>query len=254
MKTHKLLTGGVLLVMLVLMPAAASAQRGGGRHHDGRSVVQPVVIVGQPIAVRATAAKPVVIAPQVVVRRPVRTGFGMTPVRTGFGVQTRLAPVPVAIGRHEASRSNRFRALQPRHIPRGIVVVAYPVPYPYAYPQQYGVTTPSVGPTSPRSNITVYGAGGVLEGPSTYSTELAVGGSSGLRFQVSPAVAGIYVNGTYVGTVEHFSAESEPLVLVPGSHQIDLLAPGYRTTTLEVTIAPGQVIRYEGELEPLRPS
>ena len=282
MKSHRLLTGGALMVMLVLMPAAVSAQRGSGRHHGGKAVVQPVVIVGQPIAVRATVVQPVVVAPQVIVRRPiigrtvprgsfgrssigsipirtgfgtvpVRTGFGMTPVRTGFGVQTRLAPVPVTTGRRDASRSNGFRALKPRQVAREVVVVAYPVPYPYAYPLQNGVTTSSAGSTSNSSNITVYGAGGVSEGPSTYSADLAAGGSSGLRFQVSPAAAGIYVDGTYVGTVQHFSAESQPLVLVPGSHQIDLLAPGYRTTTLEVTVAPGQIIRYEGELEPLRP-
>ena len=256
MKSHKLLTGGALMVMLVLMPAAASAQRGSGGQHGGRAVVQPVVIVGQPIAV--TVAERVVVAPQVVVRRPIirRTvGFGMTPVRTGFGVQTRLAPVPVAIGRREASRSNGFRAVKPRHVAGGVVVVAYPVPYLYAYPPQYGGTTSSAGSTSHRSNITVYGAGGVSEGPLTYSADLAneAGASSGLRFEISPAVADIYVDGTYVGTVQHFSAESEPLVVVPGSHRIDLLAPGYRTTSLEVTIAVGQIIRYEGELEPLRP-
>jgi hypothetical protein len=95
----------------------------------------------------------------------------------------------------------------------------------------------------------------VSEGPSTYSADLAneADASSGVRFEVSPAVAGIYVDGTYVGTVQDFSAESAPLVVVPGSHRIDLLAPGYRTTTLEVTIAAGQIIRYEGELERLRP-
>lgn len=254
MKSHKLLA---LMMMLVLMPAAAGAQRGSGRHHVGRAVVQPVVIIGQPVAVGALVAKPVVVAPHVVVPQPIigrRTGFGMTPVRTGFGVQPRLAPVPVTTGRREAFRSNGFRALKPRHVATGVVVVAYPVsyPYPYTYPPQYGVTTSSAA-TSHRSNITVYGAGGVSEGPSTYSQDLATGASSGLRFDVSPAVAGIYVDGTYVGTVEDFSSEREPFVLVPGSHQIDVLAPGYRTTTLQVTIAPGQIIRYEGELEPLRP-
>jgi hypothetical protein len=101
----------------------------------------------------------------------------------------------------------------------------------------------------------VYGAGGVSEGPSTYSADLAneAGASSGVRFQVSPAVAGVYVDGTYVGTVHDFSAESEPLVVVPGSHRIDLRAPGYHTITIDVTIAAGQIIRYEGELERLRP-
>jgi hypothetical protein len=256
MKSHTLLTGGALMVMLVLMPAAASAQRGSGRYHGGRAVVPPVVIVAQSVVVRPTVAERVVVAPQVVVRQPVigRTvGFGIKPVRTGFGVQRRLAPVPVTTGRHEASRSNGFRALKPRHMASGVVVVAYPVLYPYAYPPQYGVTSSSAGSTSHRSNITVYGAGGVSEGPLTYSPDLAVSASSGLRFEVSPALAGIYVDGTYVGDVQHFAGESEPLVFVPGRHQIDLLAPGYRTTTLEVNIAPGQIIRYEGELEPLRP-
>ena len=208
MKSHKLLTSGALMVMLVLMPAAANAQRGSGRHHGGRTVVQPVVIVAQPIAVRATVAKPIVVAPHVVVRQPiigrtvprgsfgrssfgsipirtgfgtvpVRTGFGTTtPVRTGFGVQPRLAPVPVTIGRRQASRSNGFRALKPRHVAREVVVVAYPVPYPYAYPPQHVVTTSSAGSTSHGSNITVYGAGGVSEGPSMYSAD-----SGGRRFE-----------------------------------------------------------------------
>jgi len=235
MKSHKLLTSGALMVMLVLMSAAASAQRGSGRQHG--------------------VAERVVVAPQVVVPQPVigRTaGFGTRPVRTGFGVQRRFAPVPVTARRREASRSNGFVALKPRHLPGGAIVVIYPVLYPSVYPPPYAVTTSSAGSTSHRSNITVYGAGGVWEGPLTYSADLAAGASSGLHFEVSPAVAGIYVDGTYVGTVQNFSTESEPFALVPGSHQIDLLAPGYRTTTLEVTIAPGQIIRYEGELEPLR--
>jgi hypothetical protein len=281
MKPHKLLIVGALMLTLILVPAAASAQRRSGRHQGGGAVARPVVIVVQPVAVRPTIVQPVVVVPRAVVRQPiigrsvplggfrrssvgsipvrtgfgtlpVRTGFGMTSVRTGFGVHTRLAPVPVTIGQGHAPRSKGVRALKPRHAASGVVVVAYPVPYPHAYPRQYGVTTSSAGYTSHRSNITVYG-GGVSEGPSTYSADLAAGASSGVRFEVSPAVAGIYVDGTYVGTVQDFSAETAPLVVGPGSHRIDLLAPGYRTTTLEVTIAAGQIIRYEGELERLRP-
>jgi len=256
MKPHKRLIVGALMLTLVWVPAVASAQRRSGRHHGGEAVARPLVVVGQPVAVRPTIVQPVVVVPRAVVRQPVigrsvalgsfgRSSFGSIPVRTGFGtvaVRTGFGRTPV-------------RALKPRHVARGVVVVAYPVPYPYAYPPQYGVTTSSAGYTSHRSNITVYGADGVSEGPLTYSANLAneAGASSGLRFEVSPAVADIYVDGTYVGTVQHFSAESEPLVVVPGSHRVDLLAPGYRTTTLEVTIAAGQIIRYEGELEHLRP-
>ena len=117
-------------------------------------MAHPLVIVGQPVAVRPT----VVVVPPVVVRRPiigrsvpplsfdrsgfgsipvrtgfgtrpVRTGFGTTPVRAGFDVETRLAPVPVTIGRPHGFKSKGFRAHKPGRVVGGMIVVGYPVPY-----------------------------------------------------------------------------------------------------------------------------
>ena len=77
--------------------------------------------------------------------------------------------------------------------------------------------------------------------------------SGGLNFEVSPAIAAVYVDGMCMGTVQDFSADGEPLRVTPGSHWIELRAPGYRTSTFDVNIADGQVTPYQGALEPLRP-
>ena len=69
---------------------------------------------------------------------------------------------------------------------------------------------------------------------------------------MSPASAEVFVDGAYVGTVQDFWADLPPLMIVPGSHRIELRAAGYRTVTLDVTTTAGQVIPYAGELQPLR--
>jgi hypothetical protein len=253
MKSRSLPVVAALMLALVLVPVAASAQRASGRHHGGRAIARPPVIVGQPVVVRPT----VVVVPPVAVRtgfgtRPVRTGFGTTPpVRTGFGVEARVAPVPVTIGRRHGFTSKDFRAHKPVRV---VIMVGYAVPSSYAYPPPYDVTTSSAGHPSGPSNITVYGDDGVSAGLSTNSADLVndTSASGGLNFEVSPAVAEVHVDGVYVGTVQDFSAD-EPLRVSPGSHWIELRAPGYRTSTFEVSIAGGQVSPYHGALERLRP-
>lgn len=262
MKSRNLLIVGALMLALVPVAATASAQGGSGRHHRGRAIAGPLLIVGQPAAVQPT----VVVVPPVVVHRPligrsipprsfgsfgstpvrtgfgttppVRTGFGTTPVRTGFDVETRPAPVPVTIGRRDGVTSKGFRAhTQGRVVGRTIVVVVA-VPDSYADSPPYDLTTSSAGHPSRPSNITVYGA----------DTE-----SGALNFEVSPAVAEVYVDGMYMGTVHDFPADGEPLGVTPGSHRIELRAPGYLTNTFDVSIAGGQVTPYQGALEQLRP-
>jgi hypothetical protein len=70
--------------------------------------------------------------------------------------------------------------------------------------------------------------------------------------QVSPASAEVFVDGAYAGTVQDFWTDQPPLRIVPGSHRLELHAPGYQPVTLHVTTTAGQVIPYSGELEPLR--
>ena len=76
--------------------------------------------------------------------------------------------------------------------------------------------------------------------------------SGGLHFDVSPTGTEVYVDGMYMGIVQDFSADV-PLTVSPGRHWVELRAAGYRTSAREVSIAGGQVIPYEGTLEPLRP-
>jgi PEGA domain-containing protein len=145
----------------------------------------------------------------------------------------------------------------------GGAIIPYVVPYPYyVYPPYDGYSVPTVPtPVVPGAGYGAsgvpsarYAAAGVSAGPSTYYTDLAnqPGASSGVTFQVSPAAAEVFVDGVYVGTVQDFWADLEPLMLVTGSHRIELRAPGYRTATLDVTTTPGQVIPFAGELEPLQ--
>lgn len=91
-----------------------------------------------------------------------------------------------------------------------------PFPYRYAYPE-YGYP------------------GGVAYG--------------GICFGISPADAAIYVDGNYAGSVSSFSG-SQALSLAAGPHRIELQAPGYVPTVFDVNIIAGQVIPYQGGLQP----
>lgn len=270
------------MLAFALLPALATAQGGrhqGGRHGD-RANERSVVVVEQPVAVRpeAVVARPVLVRRPIVAGRagnfgrigfgtiPVRTGFGTLPVRTGFetapfdtrfGIHTHVAQVPVVIGRHQAFRPRGFRAFKPRYVAGGAIVAGYPVPYPYAYLPQYGFTISSGGVYLPpvESHGGGYGAGGVSAGATTYFPGISseTGSSGGLSFEVSPAAAEVYVDGAYVGTVQDFWADREPLMVVPGRHWVELRAPGYRTVGFEVAIPAGQVVPYQGDLQPPRP-
>jgi hypothetical protein len=282
------LVGATAVLVLVLLPATVNAQRAGGRHHDGHDGSKSVERSAgkQPATVQPAVVKDVAIGQPSVVRQPIvagwelqaptwRTGFGTMPVRTGFGTlpvrtgfetaapvrtgfepQTGLMPVPASIAGQQAFKSKRIH----RHKQgTGVIVVGIPVlvPYPYAYLPQYGVTTSPAGPFFPpplRQNA-VQGAVGVSAGPSTYWMDLAneTGAASGLTFNVSPASTQVYLNGSYVGTVQDFSTDGQPLLVMPGSHRLELRVRGYRTIALDVTLAAGQVVPYEGALEQLRP-
>jgi hypothetical protein len=286
MSFRGLASATAIVLTLVLLPPAVIAQRAGGRRHDGHHGNKSVERSGvkQPVAVPNTVVKDVVIGQPPVVRQPVvagwglrapeRSGFGTTPVRTGFGTlpvrtgfemapvrtgfetETGLMPVPAPVAPQHGFRSKGKH----RHKHgANVIVVPYPVlvPYPYAHLPEYGVTTSASGiyiPPFPGPGA-VQGAVGVSAGPSTYWMDLSneTGAVSGLTFNVVPAATQIFVDGRYLGTVQDFSTDSEPLFVVPGGHRLELRAPGYRTIALEVALAAGQVIPYEGALEQLRP-
>ena len=275
-----------------LLPATAGAQHRADKHHGDRQKedrhggedqrnktdAQPEVVVEQPV-VRSTTVKPAVIGPSVVVKQPmvagwttsespvrpgfgsmpVRTGFGSMPVRTGFGPavemalpdQTRGTHVQPTRPRHGRS-SKSFRGAQANH---GIAVIFVPVPYSYAYEPPFGgAASPASHPSPFESRFGTRNRVGVTAGPSTYWIDVSsqAGASAGLAFDVEPAQAEVYVDDVYAGVVQDFATGRDPLMVVPGTHRIELRAPGYHPVSLDVTIVAGQVIPFSGELDPLR--
>jgi hypothetical protein len=110
------------------------------------------------------------------------------------------------------------------------IFAGYPEPYAYRYAHPirvYGYRAPLapviVGPAP------IYG---------------------GVALEMSPYDAEVFVDGTYAGRVEDFDGSTEPLTLVPGTHRIEVQAPGFVPLTFDVGVQAGQVIPYRGDLQP----
>lgn len=216
-------------------PPKASVKRNEPRDNGRRQVVQPRV---QP---RREAAAPQRVAP----RRDDRRSYAVP--RTDRYVRNDR-------GRRDDNRryDNRryesrgyyyrpsyrvVRPYRPFHFPRAYFVfrprvsigfgfwLGYPVRYPYAY---LGTYVP-----------TVYGR--VVPGVSIYG---------GLSFEISPYDAAVFVDGEYAGTVGQYPPNAPPLTLTPGLHRIEIQAQGFRPMMWDVTIVPGQVIPWQGAMQP----
>lgn len=72
----------------------------------------------------------------------------------------------------------------------------------------------------------------------------------GLSFDITPGTAEVYVDGNYFGEVGQFAPSSQPLGLPAGRHHVELREPGYAVTAFDVDIIAGQVIPYQGQLQP----
>jgi hypothetical protein len=106
-----------------------------------------------------------------------------------------------------------------------------PVPYPWGYlgtyrPRVFGYYD-SYGPYATPS-VSVYG---------------------GVSFDIRPSEAEVFVDGEYVGTAGMFPPNGAPLTLTPGVHQIGVQLEGFRPMDWSVTIQPGQVVPYRGDLQ-----
>ena len=99
--------------------------------------------------------------------------------------------------------------------------VGYPVAYPYYYyPYAYPAPVRVPGPTG------------------------------GLSFDITPSTAEIYIDGEYVGLVEDYSATMQPFSLAPGRHRVEIREAGFETLTFDVDVLAGQVIPFQGAMEP----
>jgi PEGA domain-containing protein len=102
----------------------------------------------------------------------------------------------------------------------------------------YGSSAPGYAPRAPMSNTVSAQAGG--QAP------------SGVSFEVTPANAAIFVDGTYVGAVSQFGPSSAPLRLTPGRHHVELRASGYKAFAFETDVTAGQITPFQGTLQVLQ--
>jgi hypothetical protein len=189
--------------------------------------------------------------------RPVDPAFISRPIRRPQSTVTNP--------RFSNRRSGRghISNFKPRFNVTSGVVVGFPVIYPYAYPYDpfsptYGSTPYIVTPSAPNtySNVDSLPAPAsrvtsTASLPAAISCEAAAP-CGGVSFDISPSTAQVYVDGTYAGLVEDFDGASEPLLLAPGTHYVEIRLAGFRTATFDVTIAAGEDTPYQGTLERLR--
>lgn len=188
------------------------------------------------------------------IERPVDPGFISRPVPR---------PQPPVQAPRRSNRNGRARRPSSPFNPRfnigyGIVV-GYPILYPYAYgdpfsPSSNAMYTPAAPARNTYSNVeSLTTSPSVTALPATGG--LACEGSApcgGVSFDITPASAQVSVDGVFVGIVDDFNATSEPLLLAPGTHYLEVRLAGYRTATFDVTVTSGEVTPYQGTLERLR--
>jgi len=107
----------------------------------------------------------------------------------------------------------------------------YPVPYAWSYSAPVYV----YGYRAPRAPVYI-APGAPLYG--------------GVALEISPYDADVYVDGNYAGKVSDFDGTVQPLTVVPGTHRIEVQAPGYAPLIFDVTVEGGQVVPYRGDLRP----
>jgi PEGA domain-containing protein len=73
--------------------------------------------------------------------------------------------------------------------------------------------------------------------------------TGGVRLEVSPKDADVYVDGVKAGVVDDFDGLFQALKLPPGVHHIELQAPGYAPLEFDVNIEPGQTLRYRDAMK-----
>jgi hypothetical protein len=108
------------------------------------------------------------------------------------------------------------------------IYAGYPVPYTYSYPYP----------------VEVYGYGA----PREVTINPGASAYGGVALDITPPDADVWVDGQYAGKVQDFDGTTQPLTLTPGTHRIDVQAPGYEPMTVDVGIQAGQVVPYRGDL------
>jgi hypothetical protein len=72
----------------------------------------------------------------------------------------------------------------------------------------------------------------------------------GVRLQMRPRDAQVFVDGSYAGIVDDFDGTFQQLRLEPGAHKIEVRMPGFEDLELDVFVQPGRTINIHEDLRP----
>ncbi len=212
----------VCLTAASVAQAGQESRRGRGRGRDGRVVVQPRGVVRPPVVARRDVG-PRRVAPYAYRAYGARLAY--RPVyRPGLGIG-------IYIGspyRYGYARYGRPYYARPYPHSSGYSGYASPYPYPYAYQ--------SPDPYAYQSHAGIYA---VPPPGSLYG---------GVRLEVRPNDAAVYVDGYYAGIVDDFDGAWQRVALEPGPHRFEIVAPGLETLTFEVNVRPNETVRYRGDM------
>jgi hypothetical protein len=78
--------------------------------------------------------------------------------------------------------------------------------------------------------------------------------TGGLRIEVKPDTAEVYVDGYDAGIVDDFDGHFQHVDLTPGRHHIEVRAPGYATLTFDTIIRADQTTHFKGRMAPMNGS
>jgi hypothetical protein len=100
-----------------------------------------------------------------------------------------------------------------------------------------------------------YGGGGYYGGNpygSSGSGSYSHAGTGSLRLKIKPRNAEVYIDGYFVGTVDQFDGTFQKLKVDAGTHRIEIRAEGRESSHIDVVVAPGETITYEGQLKAIQ--
>jgi hypothetical protein len=72
--------------------------------------------------------------------------------------------------------------------------------------------------------------------------------TGGLRLEITPKTAEVYVDGFYAGVVDDFKGHFHHLDMIPGEHHIVVRAPLFRPLAFDTYVEPDHTTDYKGGL------
>jgi hypothetical protein len=64
-----------------------------------------------------------------------------------------------------------------------------------------------------------------------------------ISFKIRPANAAVYLDGQFLGTAGELERAHRPMLMAPGSHTLEVLAPGLDPSTRSLELKPGQDVQ-----------